>query len=272
VTAPVELTQNLIPRSAGCDDCGRQIRRGTEAVFDAHGRAALCLECVTLDMVHVLGTAGAGARREHGKRLERHQTRIRTRHPRLGSLILALNDDPQHVRAWQGGAVGEEDFGRALSSVASESLKVLHDRKLPRSSANIDHLAVTAAGVWVLDAKRYKNSKVETRGHGFFSRHPPDLYVGGRNQMKLVEAVQRQVAVVKELLAPFAEENGLREIPVRGGLVFVGAEFGLFQSPLAVDGVWVGWGKAARRRLKESSGDLPVTLLAKRLARTLRAG
>ena len=134
----------------------------------------LCLEYVTLDTVHSLGTPGAGARREHARRLDRHQTWVRTAHPRLGGLILALADDPQHVRAWPFGAVGEEEFGRRLSGCSGPQLKVLHDRKLPRSSANIDHLAVTAEAVWVLDAKRYKG-KVETRGGGVFSTRAPGL-------------------------------------------------------------------------------------------------
>lgn len=124
----------------------------------------------------------------------------------------------------------------------------------------------------MLDAKRYKG-KVETRGHGLFSRRPPDLYVGGRNQTKLVEGVQRQVAVIESLLGPFAADRGLAAVPVRGALVFVGAEFGLFASPLSVDGIWVGWGKAIRKRLTDQiQGPLPVGEVAKLLARRLRQG
>ena len=198
---------------------------------------------------------------------------MRTRHPRLGGLILTLNEDPQHVRAWRGGAVGEEAFGRALSSMASASLKVIRDRKLPQSSANIDHLAVTASGVWVLDSKRYKGAKVETRGNGLFSRRPPDLYVGGRNKTKLVEGVHRQVEVVRGLLDAYGEDHRLADIPVRGGLVFIDAEFGFFASPLSVDGIWVGWGKAIRLQLSRSTqGEVPVLAAAKHLARMLRAG
>jgi hypothetical protein len=233
----------------------------------------LCLECVDLTALHSLSTPGAGARHEHAKRLDRHQTRVRTAHPRLGGLILALADDPQHVRAWQTGAAGEEEFGRRLSSVAGPNLKVLHDRKIPRSAANIDHLAITSETIWVLDAKRYRG-KVETRGGGLFSSRPPELYVGGRNQSKLVAGVHRQVTVVEEVLEPLQHELGLTELPdVRGGLVFINAEFGLFSSPFAVDGVWIGWGKAIRKRLVgETDGPLPVDLVAKRLARAFRAG
>jgi hypothetical protein len=147
-----------------------------------------------------------------------------------------------------------------------------HDRKVPRSTANIDHLAVTGQTVWVIDAKRYKG-RVETRGHGLLSRRPPDLYVGGRNQTKLVEGVQKQVQVVREVLAGHSAALAMEEIPVRGALVFVDAEFGLFPSPFAVDGVWVGWGKAIRTRLgAEASGPVPPGAVAKRLARELRPG
>jgi hypothetical protein len=60
---------------------------------------------------------------------------------------------------------------------------------------------------------------------------------------------------------------------VRGALVFINAEFGLFTSPFVVDGVWVGWGKAIRKRLgEETTGRHPVDEIAKRLARELRAG
>ena len=267
----IVLSQGTLARGATCGDCGRKLRRGAEALHDETFTEVLCLECVTLDTVHSLGTPGAGARREHARRLERHQTRVRTAHPRLGGLILAVADDPQHVRAWQTGAVGEEEFGRRLSGCSGPKLKVLHDRKVPRSSANIDHLAVTTERVWVLDTKRYKG-KVETRGGGLFSTRPPELYVGGRNQTKLVEGVQRQVATVQSLLSPLASEVG-GPPEVRGALVFINAEFGLFTSPFAVDGIWVGWGKAIRKRLgEEATGPLTVDGIAKRLARELRAG
>lgn len=272
-SADTALSQGVLPRAASCGDCGRKLRRGAEALHDDALTEVLCLECVTLDTVHSLGTPGAGARRELERRLERHQTKVRTAHPRLGGLILTLSDDPQHVRAWQTGAVGEEQFGRRLSGSSGPGLKVLNDRKLPRSSANIDHLAVTAEKVWILDAKRYKG-KVEIRGGGLFSSRAPELYVGGRNQSKLIEGVKRQVETVRSVLLPLTSELGLAASPeVRGALVFTNAEFGLFPSPFTVDGVWVGWGKAARKGLTApAEGQLPVDRIAKRLARELRAG
>jgi hypothetical protein len=269
-TAP-QLVQAPLPRPARCDDCGRSLRTGAEAVSANGGPPVLCMECVALDTVHTLGVAGTGARREHAARTTRHQTRVRTKHPRLGGLILALNDDPAHVRAWQTGAVGEESFGRALSGIASEGLKVLHDRKIPRSTANIDHIAVTSETVWVLDSKRYKG-RVEARTSGLFSRRPPDLFVGGRNRTNLIAGVHRQVEIVRGLVTASRPAQNV-DVPVRGGLVFVDAEFGLLPKPLVIDGIWVGWGKAIRRRLtEETGGELPAADLAKHLARDLRPG
>ena len=267
------LSQGALPAAARCGDCGRRLQRGVEALADDSLAVVLCLECVALDTVHSLGTPGSGARREHARRRERHEARVRTAHPRLGGLILALADDPQHVRAWQTGAVGEEQFGRRLSGCSGPELKVLYDRKLPRSSANIDHLAVTSEAVWVLDAKRYKG-RVETRGGGMLSSREKELYVGGRNQMKLVAGVHRQVGAVTSLLSSLAPELGLVAPPrVRGALVFVNAEFGLFTSPFVLDGVWVGRDRAIRRQLgEETTGRLPVDRIAKHLARQLRAG
>jgi hypothetical protein len=49
------------------------------------------------------GTAGSSARREHERRSSRREERIRTAHPKLGGLILALSSDPQSTRAWAHG-------------------------------------------------------------------------------------------------------------------------------------------------------------------------
>jgi hypothetical protein len=86
--------------------------------------------------------------------------------------------------------------------------------------------------------------------------------------------VKRQVETVRSLLSLPAVEPGMTAPPdVRGALVFTNAEFGLFSSPFTVDGLWVGWGKAIRKRFgEETTGSLPVDGIAKRLAHELRAG
>ena len=107
------------------------------------------------DVVDV-GVPGASARREFERRRLGREKRIRTAHPKLGGLIHALTDDPQSTKAWDVGAVGEERLGHRLNELMTETLRVLHDRRIPGTRTNIDHLAVTQTGVYVIDAKKYR--------------------------------------------------------------------------------------------------------------------
>ena len=100
------------------------------------------------------GTPGTSARREFKRRSARREERIRTAHPKLGGLIHALTEDPQSTRAWDVGAFGEELLGRRLNELVSDELRIPHDRRVPGSRANIDHLVVTPTGVDVIDVKK----------------------------------------------------------------------------------------------------------------------
>src|SRR5438045_2033389 len=57
------------------------------------------------------GDAGASVRREGERRRANREQETIARHPRVGKLILALSDEPRHVRSWSEGAVGEEALG-----------------------------------------------------------------------------------------------------------------------------------------------------------------
>lgn len=53
------------------------------------------------------------------------------------------------------GLEGERAFAEAVAPYGSRGWRILHDRKLPRSPANIDHLLVGPPGVVVADSKNY---------------------------------------------------------------------------------------------------------------------
>jgi hypothetical protein len=145
-------------RYAGsCILCGTTLAAKTEAIYD---RAHQTVRCVThelppgeraLDVIEP-GRPGSSARREFERRKAKREERIRVKHPRLGGFILAVTDEQQSTKAWDTGALGEERLGARLTELASESLRLLHDRRIPRTRANIDHLAVTPTGVYVIDA------------------------------------------------------------------------------------------------------------------------
>lgn len=146
--------------------------------------------------------------------------------------IASLIGEPQSTRAWERGAVGEERVGAVLEEARSRGVLALHDRRIPRSRSNIDHIAIGPAGVYVIDAKRYENADIRVRRiGGLFSPRRDELLVRGRVKNNLVEGVRRQVDVVETVL----DEAGIDEVPVRGVLCFVDAFFPVFQRRLRVD-------------------------------------
>jgi hypothetical protein len=57
---------------------------------------------------------------------------------------------------WLRGAAGEEATAVLLDRLSSRRWVVLHDRRLPGSRANVDHLVIGSGGVWVIDSKAYR--------------------------------------------------------------------------------------------------------------------
>ncbi len=148
-----------------------------------------------------LGTAGASGRREYERRRAKREAETRERHPHIGNLLLKFQEAPEHEKAWATGAGGEEELGACLVRRCPDAI-VLHDRRMPRSRANIDHLAVAPSGVHVIDAKRYKG-KIEVR-KPFFG--DAKLFIGGRDKTKLVDGLERQAEAVHQALGALAPE------------------------------------------------------------------
>jgi hypothetical protein len=211
------------------------------------------------------GTAGASARREFERRKAKREERIRTKHPKLGGLMLAVSDEQQSTTAWDIGALGEERLGKGLDRLASDTLRLLHDRRIPRSKANIDHLAVTASGVYVIDAKKYRGRPHLKIEGGLFRPRVERLLVGSRDCTKLVDGVLKQVDVVRGLLDD--------DVPVHGVLCFVEADWPLIGGTFTTRGVQVLWPKKLYPKL-QAEGPFTADTVAeihRKLAHALRA-
>jgi hypothetical protein len=102
-----------------------------------------------------LGVAGASAMREFERRHGKREERVRARWGRMAGLVLALTEDPSSTRAWARGSVGETKLGRSLATLQRDDIIVLHDRRVPATRGNIDHIVVCPSGIYVIDAKRY---------------------------------------------------------------------------------------------------------------------
>ena len=137
---------------------------------------------------------GASARREDDRRRANDEQRLRAKWGRFGGVAVALSDERSSTKAWERGAVGEERVAAILAKLDPARVALLHDRRIPGGRANIDHIAVTAAGIWVIDAKRYAGRPQLKVSGGLFRPRVQKLYVGSRDCTRLVDGVLDQVA------------------------------------------------------------------------------
>jgi hypothetical protein len=196
---------------------------------------------VTEELDYDKGRAGGSAIAKHENLVQAREERVMarfTKFPKVGKLLLAVYDEPPSTKAWETGAVGEIAIGRRLDSLAqTHGFLVIHDRLIPKTRANIDHIAITQSGVIVIDAKNYEGIVQVKDDSGFFSAPDPQLWVGRRNCMKLVAGMKRQVDVVKTVL----NKNGV-DVPVVGVLAFYAASWSTYKFMRAqeeIDGVLI---------------------------------
>ncbi len=145
---------------------------------------------------------------------------MRERFPRIGGFLLAVTEEPQSTRAWDTGAAGEQVVGARLDSLTGDGLKVLHDRRIPRTRANIDHVVVSRAGVFVVDAKKYKGQPGLRVEGGLFRPRTETLVVGGRDCSNSSTGCSSRSTSSAPPRGP--------DLPVAGVLCFVAAEWPLF--------------------------------------------
>jgi hypothetical protein len=234
-------------RYAGtCRLCAGELSAGADAIYERISKTVRCVDCAAGATDSDPGSAGASARREYERRRDNREQRIRADHPKLGGLILALTDDPQSTKAWERGAVGEELMARRLADLP-DTFRVLHDRRIRGTRANIDHIAIGPTGVWVIDAKRYVGKRPVPRVEGGIIRpRVQSLRIGGRDGSKLVQGVQSQVARVAATLGETASA-------VTGVLCFLEADWPLIGGSFSVDGVHVLWPRLLVQRMTDAT-------------------
>src|ERR1035437_606865 len=209
------------------------------------------------------GSAGASAQREHDRRAANREARVKERFGRrFGGVLLAFVDEPQSTRAWSKGALGERKLAAALAALPD--VVVLHDRSVPGTRGNIDHLVIAPAGLFVVDAKHHKG-RLQIRDKGGLFRTDHRLYVGGRDCSSLAEKMGWQVKAVETLLASVEVI-----MPVTPVLCFIDDDWPLLFRPESYRGVRLESPKSLRK-LITATPDLDAVAIDK-LARILATG
>jgi hypothetical protein len=140
--------QLKLRRADRCAVCARELAAGETVIWDSARRHARCLGCEPASAPAASdapseSVAGASARREYERRRGNREARVRERLGPLSGVVLAVSSGPQHEQAWARGAEGEAKLARKLERwTAGHGVALLHDRRTPRSRANIDHLAI----------------------------------------------------------------------------------------------------------------------------------
>ena len=154
-------------------------------------------------------------------------------------------------KSWKKGAIGEEYAGVVIESLCTEyGFKFLHDRKIPRSSANIDHILITNRGVFVIDTKNYEGTVRVRESGGLLTPLTETLFVGNRNQTKLVLGVKKQVELVVNATSQLSFK-----VPVFGVLAFYNADWPIFLKPKKVDGILIN-----SKGIEASILELPILI------------
>jgi hypothetical protein len=246
---------------ATCSLCSSALPRGTKAWWDKAAKEATCLVCGSGPelAIELAGRAGASAHATHERLRARREREVKgALGNTLGSAYLFFKEDPQSIRAWKTGATGEERLGGFFEKALPSSAVVLHDRRIPGSRANIDHVVIAPSGVWIVDAKLYRG-KVESRTLGSFWRPEDRVFVGGRDRTKLVLGMSRQVEAARAALAvdPLAPQ-----VSIRPAVCFVESEWGFFAKPFELHGVTILWPQKLAERIAA-----PGTLTAEAIGR-----
>lgn len=229
----------MLRREDSCAVCATPLPAGVRASWDRCSRSVTCLRCKGTEATGVAGAthdrvsdgvagatpdrvddgaAGASAMREYERRRASRQRRLSERYGVLGGVYARISSEPATTASWKQGAEGEQRLARRLTKLVGPDVRLLHDRRMPRSRrANIDHVAVGPGGVTVIDAKALHGAVRTDAVGGIFSARRKRLLVAGRDQTRLVEGVEAQRRAIAELLA----DGGHGEIEVRSALCFV---------------------------------------------------
>lgn len=267
-----------IRRSDTCAACDASLPPTTRAWWDSTAKEVTCTTCRPADQAEPArvpdparaqpptptpvtpkplpppvpidhGIGGISAQREYDRRSAKHDNKIEKKWGtgRIGKVAKFFSDEPQSTTAWKKGADGEARLANRLDRDLAGVATMLHDRKVPRTRGNIDHLAVAPTGIWIIDAKNY-SGKVECRDVGNWRTTDQRLYVGSRNQTDLVIGMGWQADAVQRSI----DSIGMGAVPIHRCICFTDAEWGFFSKPFTIDDVWVGWPKALVEAIQES--------------------
>ena len=120
-------------------------------------------------------------------------------------IVLARRLVDREADAWRIGAAGEQSTAEALAPLAGEGWRVLHDRRMPGTTANVDHVVIGPGGIWVIETKAWRGRVVVGAGRLRRNGVPAD---------RVYEQVWREARAVTDVARPVLDPAGVAARPV----------------------------------------------------------
>ena len=216
-------------------------------MWDRVAQTVTCLACAPSGTDAAPGVAGASAAAEGARRRDKRIEEVRRKHGDHAAEVAKEMAERDNAATWGKGSKGESRLAAFVERQVGDAVIPLHDRLIPGTRGNIDHIFVASTGVWIVDAKALKG-KVVQRELGPIWRRENEVYVGGRNRTNLTKSVEKQVTAVIAALKANPEFKGT---DVHAALCFLDSEWSLLDFPFQVGFVWVMYPGALRKRLKK---------------------
>jgi hypothetical protein len=232
---------------ATCASCGISLSKGTEAAWDPDAKTVTCLACLPDGEVDS-GVPGASAAAEGARRAQRKVDEVRSKYGDHATEVAREMADRDAAANWGKGSDAESWVAGYMAREVGDQVIALHDRLIPGTRGNIDHIFVSQTGVWVVDAKAYKG-KVVRREIGPIWRRDNELHIRGRNRTSLAKGVARQVDAT---IAALRSDQSLHGTDVHAVLCLGESEWNLLDFPFQLGNVWVMYPGALKKRLRKS--------------------
>ena len=132
---------------AECASCRLELSPGTDAFWDRGTKEATCLACAPDGPAPAAGTAGGSAAAEGERRKEKRVEGVRRRYGDHAAAVAEEMAGRDTAATWGKGSEGEKRLAAFVAREVGEAVIPLHDRLIPGTRGNIDHIFIASTGV-----------------------------------------------------------------------------------------------------------------------------
>ncbi len=152
----------------------------------------------------------------------------------VGRFVARLAGDPQSATPSDTNASAERRLALRLDTELPDAAVVLHGRKVPSTRGNVDHLALTPSGIWLIDVTHYPGT-IERRNVGPPWSRRVRLYIDNEDHQHLATGMRWQITSLRAQL----DTIGSGDTPIRAVLCFAGSTWRRHATPFEIGDVLV---------------------------------